>query len=226
MTTTYAIADLHGRFDLLDAAITAIAERGGGTVVFLGDYIDRGPQSRQVVERLKAGPPKGQVWWPLAGNHETYLLSAIVDLELRDTWLAAGGRETLASYGWNGDGEAPLEMVPEADRAWMKARPNFHLDRHRVYVHAGMDPTLSFEQQSEARMLWGTYLPNLDLGYREWHVVHGHENLANGPLRLVNRTNLDTYAWKTGRLCIGVFDDAAPGGPTEVIEIRRDPDPR
>ena len=58
---TYAIADLHGRYDLLDLAIAKIEELGGGTVVFMGDYIDRGPQSRQIIERLIGGPPTGQL---------------------------------------------------------------------------------------------------------------------------------------------------------------------
>lgn len=222
----YAVPDLHGRRDLLDAAIAAIAAHGGGEVVFLGDYIDRGPDSRGVVERLLAGPPPGQIWRPLMGNHEAFLLDALEDPAARDQWLEVGGREALQSYGWDGTGEAAMGLIPVEHRRWMRKLPQVYLDLHRVYVHAGIDPTLSIDHQTETRLLWQIHLPESDCDYRGRHVVHGHESRADGPQSLTNRTNLDTLAWKTGRLCVGVFAEDRPGGPVEILEVKRAPDPR
>jgi serine/threonine protein phosphatase 1 len=219
-STTYAIADLHGRDDLLEIALIEIAARGGGTVVFLGDYIDRGPGSRAVIERLIAGPPEGQRWYTLMGNHEAFLLHAMEDAEGRAQWLDVGGREALISYGWSGQGEAEMHRIPVAHRRWMRQLPQYHCDRHRIYVHAGVDPTLSLEAQTEQRLLWQIHTPETDLPYGDRHVVHGHEHRPDGPILKRNRTNLDTHAWHTGRLAVGVFEDAAAGGPTDLIEIR------
>lgn len=220
MPTTYTIADLHGRRDLLEAALAAIGARGGGTVVFLGDYLDRGPDSQGVVRRLMAGPPDDQVWATLMGNHEAYLLAALDDPSLREHWLAVGGRETLISYGWSGTGPAEMHHIPVAHRRWMRHLAQYRYDRHRIYVHAGLDPTLRLEDQTEQRLLWQFHTPESDLAYRGLHVVHGHEDRIDGPIRLRNRTNLDTLAWQTGRLSIGVFDDATPGGPVEILTIQ------
>jgi serine/threonine protein phosphatase 1 len=75
LTKTYVIADLHGRYDLLNLALTRIEASAPGTVVFLGDYIDRGPASRQIIERLIAGPSVGWNWVTLKGNHEELLVT-------------------------------------------------------------------------------------------------------------------------------------------------------
>ena len=71
--------------------------------------------------------------------------------------------------------------------------------------------------------LWHRYADGADIGHGERHVVHGHAPKPLGPERYENRTNLDTYAWRTGRLVIAVFDDATAGPPVELIEIRRQP---
>ena len=220
--TTYAIADLHGRLDLLDRALAEIGARGGGEVVFTGDYIDRGPESRGVIERLIAGPPPGQNWTLLSGNHEAFLASlfgSTRDEEAICDWLAVGGRETMISYGWSGEGTAPLGLIPPLHRAFLIRLPRFARDRHRIYVHAGLDPTLALDQQSDRRLLWQIYRDGVDLGYDGLHVVHGHEQRPDGPILLQHRTNLDVHAWNTGRLCVGVFDHEIPGGPVETFDV-------
>ena len=72
-------------------------------------------------------------------------------------------------------------------------------------------------------MLWKRYPKGFSDGYGERHVVHGHDNFPEGPLLLQGRTNLDTLAWRTGRLVIGVFDDDRPGGPVDFIEVKGSP---
>ncbi|MFG1479841.1 metallophosphoesterase [Xanthobacter sp. V4C-4] len=102
MSLTFAIADLHGRADLLEAALAAIEARvASGTVVFLGDDVDRGPKSKQVIARLVAGPSQGWEWVCLRGNHEEMMLRALTGCEAvfieRKLWMSNGGDATLRS---------------------------------------------------------------------------------------------------------------------------------
>jgi len=220
MNQTFVVADLHGRFDLLEAAlarIAAYAPEGGGTIVFTGDYVDRGPDSRRIIERLMAGPPPGWTWITLKGNHEDMMVvsqSRRADeriLNEDERWLANGGRDTLASYGGT---------IPEAHLRWAGSLPAMHRDAYRVYVHAGLDSRLRLEDHDEAILLWMRYPPGQDAPYPGYHVVHGHTPNPEGPELYAGRTNLDTLAVRTGRLVVGVFDDDTPGGPVDLIEVR------
>ena len=224
------MGDIHGRLDLLEAAVTAIradAKGGLATVIFLGDYIDRGPDSRGVVEfmmRVTAAPDSPFIC--LRGNHEQMLVDAYhsrrSDMILR--WMSYGGGETLVSYG--GSGRPNPSIVPAEHIAWMEQLPNFATDDHRVYVHAGLNPGTPLDAQDEAACM----------GIRErflraepdelpGHVVHGHTPTwadkpdAAEPELLSHRTNLDTGAYETGVLSVGVFDPDAPGGPLKVMRI-------
>ena len=98
-----------------------------------------------------------------------------------------------------------------------------HVDNYRVYVHAGVDPEIPLDRQSEATLLWKRYPKGFSSGFGKLHVVHGHDNYPDGPLLYEGRTNLDTLAWRTGRLVIGVFDDDRPGGPVDFIVVRGSP---
>ncbi|MGZ3328448.1 MAG: metallophosphoesterase, partial [Xanthobacteraceae bacterium] len=96
----------------------------------------------------------------------------------------------------------------------MKNLPTIHVDEHRVFVHAGVDPTKPLDEQTDEFMLWHRYPEGADIGHGERHVIHGHTPNPEGPEMLSRRTNLDTLAWKTGRLVIAVFDDHTPGPAT------------
>lgn len=208
---TYAVGDIHGRLDLLTSAIAAIeADAPHGTVVFLGDYIDRGSDSCGVIERLINGPRAGWRWICLKGNHEAMMTEAYSGDGV-GSWLANGGEETLASYGGT---------IPEFHVAWCAALPLLHRDNYRVYVHAAIDPSLPlFEKaQREAVLLWKRYKPHEDV-HADLHVVHGHTPIKNGPVKLSGRTNLDVGAVFNDRLAIGVFDDSVPGGPTRILSV-------
>ena len=211
MSQTYVIADLHGRFDLLEKALSAIEERqrDGGTIIFLGDYIDRGPQTRQVVERLIGGPPAGWRWIKLKGNHEDMMVQCYARPNA-SWWLGNGGDHTLTSYG----GQIPGEHL-----SWAKNLALLHVDAHRVYVHAGVDPTRPLDQQDETTLLWLRYPPNEDIHFGDLHIVHGHTPHKDGPELFSGRTNLDTGAVLYGRLVVGIFDDEKAGGPIGLIEI-------
>lgn len=216
MSLTYIIPDLHGRSDLLDLALARIdahATGGALTLVVLGDYVDKGPDSRGVLARLRTGMPTLWRTATLKGNHDALMVAALRgDIAMGD-WLAKHGDVTLASYG----GETA--DVPMHDIAWLDGRPLFYEDAHRVYVHAGVDPGLSLRQQEAMVLLTKRYADDDDSGLGGKHVVHGHDRHPDGPLLLEHRSNFDTNAWATGRLVIGVFDDEIPGGPMELIEV-------
>jgi serine/threonine protein phosphatase 1 len=95
-----------------------------------------------------------------------------------------------------------------------------HTDAHRIFVHAGLDPGVPLDAQAEHTLLWKRYPKGYKGGFGDRHVVHGHNSFADGPELYEGRTNLDTVAWRTGRLVTGVFDDAKPGGPVDFIVAR------
>jgi len=216
MSFTYVIGDVHGRDDLLVAAlgeITARARSQTGTIIALGDYVDKGPQSRQVIERLLPGIGGGWNLVALKGNHDAMMVEGLRDPSKLTAWLEKGGDAALASYG------GASAAVPQAHIAWLDRLPLTHVDAHRLYVHAGVEPGVPLERQSEATLLWKRYPKEQQDGFGDLHVVHGHDNDPQGPLLYAGRSNLDTAAWRTGRLTVGVFDDGRPGGPVDLIEV-------
>ena len=212
---SYAIGDIHGCLDLLERAFGLIRAHAGARsfqVVCLGDYVDRGPDSRGVVEFLMREADRTPLTC-LKGNHEAMLLEAIEEGEWT-SWLDNGGRETLASY----DGEVPAEH-----RRWLRRLPVCARDADRLYVHAGFRPGVPLAEQEEEVCIWirGRFL-DADL---PGHVVHGHtpqhidKLQVDRPERLPHRTNLDTGACWTGVLSVGAFE---PGraGPMDVLQVR------
>ena len=220
MSRTYAIPDIHGRLDLLELAIETIASHAtgqSGTVVTLGDYIDRGVSSRGVVERLMHWQLDGFNIINLKGNHEAMMLAVCNAQAELAWWIKNGGGETLESYGEPRD--APnLRNLPSRHLNWMSCLQMVHVDRHRVYVHAAVDPEVPLHLQNEEALLWRLYPKGSDLGHGPRYVVHGHDANERGLFVGKRRANLDTLAWKTGRLSIGVFGDR-PGGPSEILEV-------
>jgi serine/threonine protein phosphatase 1 len=221
MALTFVIPDLHGRRDLLDRALARIDAQAGAaaTLVVLGDYVDKGPDSRGVIARLRAGMPAPWRTAMLKGNHDAMMVAALRDPAASRAngrmtdWLAKGGDAALASYG----GE--VADVPLHDIDWLDGRPLLHVDAHRVYVHAGVDPHAPLSRQHARLMMTRRYADDDARGHGARHVVHGHDRHPDGPLLTAGRSNLDTLAWKTGRLVVGVFDDDVAGGPRDLIEI-------
>jgi Calcineurin-like phosphoesterase len=228
VTKTYAIADLHGRLDLLLAAYNRLTrDHEPGLIVHLGDYIDRGPDSKTVVEVLMSTDviPRDFTRLVLMGNHEQMLVETIRRHLNPAWWMSNGGKQTLESYGhpkirvrYNEAWPYNPAVIPEEHVAFLEKLPRLYSDKHRVYVHAAVDEKVTLPEQNSTYILW--HMNKDDVGYRGYHVVHGHISNPKGPLLLVNRTNLDVDAYETGRLVIGVFDDDTPGGPVEIIEVK------
>jgi serine/threonine protein phosphatase 1 len=217
VTMTYVFPDLHGRKDHLDKAIAGVFADGLGpddTIVFLGDYIDRGPDSVGVVKAVRDLVNDRPNTVALSGNHEYMMIWALMggDEHLQG-WLASGGNTTISSYE-----SVPYEQIIE-DAKWFVALPKTHEDTHRVYVHAGVTAKLPLSEQDDAVLLWKRYAASDGTGWMDKHLVHGHDIDETGPRTTGNRTACDTGAFHTNRYCVSVFDDATAGGPVRVIEV-------
>jgi serine/threonine protein phosphatase 1 len=220
VSQTFVIPDIHGRLDLLENGLAEIAARsksGTDTIVTIGDYVDKGPASKEVIDRLMAGVGERFALVALKGNHDAMMVDALRGNSKMANWLAKGGDTALVSYGGN-----PAD-VPQSHIDWLDHLRLLYLDTYRLYVHAGVDPSVSLDRQSEETLLWKRYPKGYSGGFGNLHVVHGHDNDPDGPLLYEGRTNLDTLAWRTGRLTIGVFDDDRPGGPSDFIVIKGAP---
>jgi serine/threonine protein phosphatase 1 len=214
MSLTYAIGDIHGCLDKLRGLLVQCEEHAEGrpaTFVFVGDYIDRGPQSAAVIDCLiDLKSRHGQRVVTLMGNHEAMALAAIDGAGPVDLWLAQGGLATLESYG-----AAALDELPSEHVAWLRALPLSHDDGRRFFVHAGVDPAAPLDAQNEFDLLW---IREPFLSHRGDYgrlIVHGHTPLPDGlPDLRDNRLNLDTAAVFGGPLTAVVFDDGqtAPAG--------------
>lgn len=216
---TYAIGDIHGRLDLLELAAEAItADLAGrqGRVICLGDYVDRGPDSKGVVEFLMRAERDGALTC-LKGNHEAMMVDALRGGP-EGMWLGNGGVATLASYG----GE-----VPDGHVDWLDALPVIVTAGNRIFVHAGLMPGVPIDDQGEEVALWirDRFLL-AENEFAGWpHIVHGHTPThpwkpdPSAPELLSWRTNLDTAAFHTGVLTVGVFEGES-GGPSRLLAIR------
>jgi serine/threonine protein phosphatase 1 len=215
---TYVIADLHGRADLLSEASEAIARHaafqpaGKRSIVTLGDYVDRGPQSKRVIDILMRAPncAPGFDLTCLRGNHEQMMIDHLEGRDSWGDWIRNGGDATLASY--------TDRKVPDEHLAWLKALPMLAYDEHRLYVHADIDPKLAPADQKELILLWSR--EKFGMGYQGKHVIVGHTPKHDNPITIGGRTDLDTGAYESGRLAVAIFDDAIPGGPDGFLHIQ------
>ena len=217
----YAIGDVHGLSDLLGRMADRIeADLGHNPVpearaVFLGDYVDRGPDSRGVIDRLARGdfPVPFET---LRGNHEDLMLRALARPDAMPDWCACGGIETLRSYGVDIGKAAPRKRSEKLHRDLLEVLPPSHrdfLERTRLsevvgdyfFVHAGARPGVPLDRQDEADLMWIR-----DECYKapkpfDKVLVHGHTPHRK-PENLPGRINIDTGAFKWGVLSCVVLE--------------------
>ncbi len=208
MSLIFAIGDIHGSLHKLQNLIERCERYADGrpmTFIFLGDYIDRGPDSAGVVSYvidLQARLPEQVI--ALKGNHEAMALDIVDGVIPADRWLAQGGFETLRSYGVRSAAE-----LPGAHMHWLRSLPVSYDDGRRFFVHAGIDPNKRFNAQQDHDLFW---IREPFLSDRRDHgrlIVHGHTPI-NGrkPDLRANRLNIDTGAVFGGPLTAAVFGDA------------------
>jgi serine/threonine protein phosphatase 1 len=213
----YAIGDIHGRLDLLDALLASIEAddhaRGAGArtrYVFLGDLIDRGPDSRGVVERLMQLAADGLDARFLMGNHEQVFLRALEgDVRALRFLVRIGGRETLLSYGISEEdyrshdfdelARLAAEKVPAAHRTFLAAFEKWIALGDYLFVHAGIRPGIAIEDQEASDLYWirDDFLRHRDSFGKM--VVHGHSITEEIDVR-ANRIGIDTGAFASGKL--------------------------
>lgn len=152
---TIAIGDIHGCRDALAAVIDAAAPEPTDTIVTLGDYIDRGPHSRGVLDQLIALAGRCRLV-PLLGNHEETLLDALRDISTLRRWLTLGGADTLRSYGWapGGPRRALADLIPKSHREFLAGCRSYFETPTHLFVHAGYVPELPLAEQPELALRW------------------------------------------------------------------------
>jgi serine/threonine protein phosphatase 1 len=152
---TIAIGDIHGCSKALAVLVEAIDPDPDDTIVFLGDYIDRGPDSFGVLEQVIALAQRCVVV-PLRGNHEEMLISAARDHTALRAWLSCGGVEALRSYGWapGGPRRNLADWIPERHWQFLAACRTYYETATHLFVHAGYAPELPMDQQPRAVLLW------------------------------------------------------------------------
>jgi len=203
----YAIGDVHGCLDLLDELhrliVFDLAARpiSKPTIVHLGDYIDRGPDSAAVLERLRY-PPASLAHVRtinLLGNHEAMFLAALDGDDYdEDIWLSNGGRAALAS--WKAPCENWRSAIPAEHVQLLKGLRHQHEQEGYLFVHAGIDPDLALGDQNREDLLW-IREPFLNFDGELSHiVVHGHTPEADMPVVRKHRIGIDTGAVFGGRL--------------------------
>lgn len=219
----YVIGDIHGRADLLDRIVddiqrdTAARPSERGLVVTLGDYVDRGPDSRGVLDRL-ARNPFAMEYVALRGNHEELFENFMNDPSIGPAWRRLGGLETLHSYrvpvaalmvgkGFDAAAHALRETVPQDHLNFLSSLKLSISIGGYFLCHAGVRPGVPLERQREEDLLWirEEFLSSkANFGKI---VVHGHTPTEQ-PEFLPNRINIDTGAFMTGRLTCLVLEGA------------------
>ncbi|MGA0541042.1 metallophosphoesterase [Neotabrizicola sp. VNH66] len=221
----YAIGDIHGHLALLTAAHDLIRRdmdrHGSGPVIHVGDLVDRGPDSRGVVEHLRQGIAAGEDWVVLKGNHDRMFSRFLRDPQEHEpglrpdlSWLhpRLGGVETLASYGVRSAGDRPvapvhadaLAAVPPDHAAFLETRPTWHRAGDVLFVHAGIRPGIDIADQAETDLVW------IRDGWLDAPpvpgplIVHGHTALP-AAVHYGHRVNIDS--------------SAAYGGPLTAVAI-------
>jgi serine/threonine protein phosphatase 1 len=209
---TFAIGDIHGCFDKMQSLLEACENLAAGhdaRFVFIGDYIDRGPASRQVLDFLIRGQSRlDKRFLCLRGNHEEMLIRA-ADYNRSDrdlmTWWGNGGEQTLDSYGVDDPSDLPARHLD-----WIRSLPLMESEPGRLYVHAGIRPGIPLSSQSREDLLW---IREPFLSSEDEHgvfVVHGHTPTQSGQPELRrNRLNLDTGACFGGPLTAAMFSTEA-----------------
>ncbi|AMW34173.1 serine/threonine protein phosphatase [Haematospirillum jordaniae] len=215
----YAIGDIHGRLDLLDALLEQIGHdisqrrqaKEQVLLITLGDYVDRGPDTPGVLERLRTLSLENGQTRCLLGNHEDSLLSFLEHPADGLNWLKYGGLETLRSYGVDTPDKEPEALdrfklsrafravFPGEHRQFLQNMPLWTTCGDYLFVHAGIRPGISLGRQSRRDMLWirEPFLSCTDT--REHTVVHGH-TIHPTPENRANRIGIDTGAWRSNVL--------------------------
>ena len=219
----YAIGDIHGRADLLRRLHGHILDDAAAApdlrkiVVYLGDYVDRGPDSSGVIDILINRPLEGFERHHLKGNHEDMMIRFLETGAGSEIWMMNGARDTLESYGLGfsdtalyrydakGLAQAFTDAVPQGHRAFLSRLALHHAEGDYLFVHAGLKPGVALEDQDESDLIWiRNEFTRTDTNFGVI-VIHGH-SIRIAPDARPNRIGIDTGAWRTGILTAAVLE--------------------
>ncbi len=219
----YVIGDIHGRADLFKALTAAIEEDDAHsdpadtTMVLLGDLVDRGPESAQVITHAMEWQAQRKVRC-LAGNHEEMFLDSFTDVEVLRHFVKHGGRETILSYGFDRKRYNTLSMqelqdvmdwvVPKAHREFLEGFEEIILAGDYAFVHAGIDPNRAIDEQRRKDLLWIRDRFLSHEGYLSHVIVHGH-TIFDEVVDCGTRIGVDTGAYRSGRLTALVLEGSS-----------------
>jgi len=228
-TRLYAIGDVHGRLDLLadmHRRIEAEIEQeppADWRVIHLGDYVDRGPDSKGVIDFLIEARGRDPRYLMLAGNHDTSFLDFLKVPDPDGLFMGNGGIQTAQSYGvtipggsaWFGKSAAALrqghaalvEAVPRSHVDFLRSLPFSKVFGDFFFCHAGIRPGIALEQQSPRDLIWIRDVFHNHAGLYPKIVVHGHTPVPEAEV-MANRVNVDTMAWQSGKLTALAIDGA------------------
>lgn len=199
----WAIGDIHGQAQMLDALLSCLPLQAADTVVFLGDLIDRGPNSAGVlaiVRRLQQARPVIY----LRGNHEAMALKARQNRSSLPFWQSCGGEMTLDSYN-----ATSFDYIPDSDWELVESSQLYYETDGEIYIHANLDPDLPMEAQSESDLLW-RFLHDTPAHHSGKFIVCGHTEQESGLPKL----------WRKG-ICIDTLQADGRGWLTAVNVERR-----
>ncbi|SDO00869.1 serine/threonine protein phosphatase 1 [Lutimaribacter pacificus] len=234
----YAVGDIHGQLARLEDALSLIEADGGADapVVFLGDYVDRGPDSRGVIELLSRGRTDGRDWTCLKGNHDRMMEWYLETPPRHDPYMLVGyhwlhdrigGRETVASYGVTEvEGRRMFELANEIRAQVPAHHAQFLRDlklSHRVgglfFAHAGIRPGVALDAQSETDLLWIRQEFHDDPRDHGALIVHGHTPVETAR-NYGNRVNLDSGAGYGRKVTAALFQDGDVWELTQKGRVR------
>ncbi|CDX33431.1 Bis(5'nucleosyl)-tetraphosphatase, ApaH [Mesorhizobium sp. ORS 3359] len=232
----YAIGDVHGRHDLLAAMHRRIASEleyapaPDWRIIHLGDYVDRGPDSKSVIDFLIEARKRDARNIMLAGNHDIGMLEFLADAEPDGLFMNYGGVQTAQSYGvdlvrdahWYGKAEA----IARGHAALVKAVPRSHVDFLQsltfsasfgdfFFCHAGIRPGVPLDRQNQQDLIWIRDAFHDHQELFSMVIVHGHTPVPEAEVK-ANRVNVDTLAWKSGTLSAL----AVNGGDKQIIDVQ------
>ena len=201
---TLAIGDIHGCSAALDQLLRLAKVSKSDTIITLGDYVDRGPDSKGVLDRL--------VWLqgqctliPLMGNHEIMMLQSRTDPLWHKDWLTHGGKHTLRSYAPEKKDLSLADVPPEHWRFMEQCREFHETDTH-IFVHAGLAPEVPLREQQPLQLFWEFLTPEAKPHMSGKRIICGHTSQQSArPLDLGHTLCIDTHAYASGFLsCLDV----------------------